>query len=78
MACDRLHHTTTVGQTSKWSGAPLLIDPGTGALGDGQTTTSAVYLRYSLRGTSGQMPPLGTALVDTNGLTRLAAFIRGL
>jgi hypothetical protein len=74
-------YRTTVGVASKtWSklGVSLRIDPGTTALGDGVPTKSAVYMRPTFRAGNDQMPPLGTALVDTNGLKGLEAFIKSL
>jgi len=74
-------YTDTVSVISKtWTkfGVTFRIDPGTSATGDGQPTKSAVYMRPTFRGTNDQMPPLGTALVDTNGLKGLEAFIKGL
>jgi hypothetical protein len=75
-------YATTVGvPTTGWSkaGITLRIDPGSASFGDGAPGKSAVWYRNSVRGGADQMPPLGTALVDTSGsLKAIDTWIRGL
>ena len=65
--------TNAVGVPSSWMlmGATHRIDPGS-------TDTSSIFIRASSREPGVQMPPLGTEVVDTEGLATLRAFIEAL
>lgn len=60
-----------IGSPSFWMSSLQRIRPG-------NREGSAIYVRASIRGDSGQMPPLGTEVVDNAGLDAVGAWIDSL
>jgi hypothetical protein len=52
--------------------------PTTNRIEPGNPEASTVYYRMGLRGEMGQMPPIATELVDTDGRAAVAAWITSL
>jgi mono/diheme cytochrome c family protein len=65
---------TAVGQTSSWTGGGAAI-----RVAPGNPDGSTVYYRMGVRDMSGgQMPPVATEMVDTEGRAAIAAWISSL
>jgi hypothetical protein len=69
-------YTSTVGKTIDLAegaapGATLIVDPGS-------PDTSALFVRVSSRGEEYAMPPLGTEVVDPDGVQAIEDWIQGL
>jgi hypothetical protein len=66
-------YSTTVNVDSllNLAGATKLIEPQ-------NPDASAIYLRMNIRGSTAQMPPRGTEVIDTDAVTNMAQWINGL
>jgi hypothetical protein len=66
---DTVTYRTSVGVAAKWTDG-LIVDPGA-------PESSAIVAKLRLRG-KGQMPPVGTELVDESGITAVSSWIASL